>query len=328
MNQYLATRAEDEKAQTKEAAEGIQRIEKALGVELQMASCMWAAHPKSDEMMQISFENGSLPCSFSLLWKPVIARLQQVEEKQESGKLAVIEEQQKKEEARLGVEKTQEEILNLQDRLARFKEEEQIHSDTEKLLQAELEEFELLGIAALRRFVLSAAQIEEKLVSQMEVQLEQGRENLLALKEEGGPKLGLLLNCFGADLETIQTFSALRSKELANLSREEVKYFAAKLPKEQQIVVLYTRNRLLLGQVPFGEHDCALCHSKTPEEMAAFLNERQIKISVEVIRKTGAFGLGALLFISAHELELLPGTADFRAWIDCLAEHRHPNAPN
>ena len=135
--------------------------------------------------------------------KPVIARLQQFEEKQESRKSAVSEAQQKKEEARLGVEKTQQQILNLQNRQTAFEEEEQLHSDTEKLLQTEIEEFEKLDIAALRSFVLSAAQIfEERLVSQLEVQLEQGRENLLAFEEEGGPKLSLLLNCFGADSET------------------------------------------------------------------------------------------------------------------------------
>ena len=113
-------------------------LQKALGVSARIASVLAAALPESEEINEW-FEDGRLPCSFSLqpLWKPILAQLEDFDQA----------------------------LTN--------------KSPT------------------LKAFVRSTAQMERKLVSRMEDQLEEDKEGLFSLNERGGPKLGLLLNCFG-----------------------------------------------------------------------------------------------------------------------------------
>ena len=161
------------------------------------------------------------------------------------------------------------------------------------------------------------------LVAQLEAQLDNDRECLFALKERESPKLSLLMNCFGADARTIQALPDLGSMELAASHIDEIKPLVAALPREQQIVVLYTQDRLIHGKMPFAEHDCALCDCETPEEMANFLNENGLPtVTADIIRRTGAFGRGALLFLTAQELQLGNGKAQERALKQSRADHR------
>ena len=166
-----------------------------------------------------------------------------------------------------------------------------------------LAQLDHLNATALKKFVQLAAVVEKELVSQLEVQLAENRNGLLALSGEGSPKLSLLLNCFGANLETIHRFRHYDSMDLLSIRKE--KWELTSLPKDQRTVVLYTRERLKKGKIPFGEHDCALCKCTTAEEMANFLNENGLQqVTADIIRQTGASGRGALLFLSVKDLQL------------------------
>ena len=65
------------------------------------------------------------------------------------------------------------------------------------------------------------------------------------------------------------------------------------------------QDRLIHGKLPFAEHDCTLCDCSTPEDMASFLQELGMsQVTADLIRQTGAFGKGALLFLTSQELHL------------------------
>ena len=103
-------------------------------------------------------------------------------------------------------------------------------------------------------------------------QLEKDRDGLFALRDdngralEGSPKLSLLMNCFGAELEPIRELSHLNSMELC--LEEEVRELVSSLPNDQQTIVLYTQEYLLRGNIPFGQHRCALCDCVTASREA------------------------------------------------------------
>ena len=176
---------------------------------------------------------------------------------------------------------------------------------------------------AVGAFVQVAAQVEMELVSQMEAQLIKNRESLLPLREAGAPKLGLLLNCFGADAKTIEKLAGLGSLDLSFLSAAELESLLVDLPRGQQIIALYTQERLIHGKLPFSEHDCALCECETAHEMAAFLQECGMgHITPQLIAKTGATGRGTLLFLTTEELELTNKPAELSAFNRARGDHR------
>ena len=185
-------------------------------------------------------------------------------------------------------------ILELQTQVSQFQEVQHFHSNRKNALCMELKEFKEVDLLALKAFVQSAAQLESELVDQLDVQLLVDREALLSLEEAGGPKLGLLLNCFGAEEGTIRKLAGLRSMDLSMLNGEEMRSQLANLPKAQQIIVLYAQERLIHGQRPFENHDCVLCECKTAQQMAAFLQERGLQhVTADLILKTGASGRGS-----------------------------------
>jgi hypothetical protein len=248
-----------------------------------------------------------LPCSFSLqpLWEPILAQLDHFEQALISKRNAITRKQLKKMEASQRVQFTQEKIEELHDQLDAFKEKERSLADKERTLLAELKEYEKRNLATLKPFVRSAALMERKLVSQMEAKLEEGTDGLFSLNKEGSPKLGLLLNCFGAEANTIQALRNLSSADLLSYGDSEVESMVWALPKDQQIVVLYARDQLEKGKLPYAGHECAICDCETAEEMASFLNENGFKqVTADIIRQTGASGRGALLFLSIQDLQL------------------------
>ena len=83
-------------------------------------------------------------------------------------------------------------------------------------------------------------------------QLAKDRHSLLALNsKKKAPKLGLLLNCFGANAETIKTLGKLESAEFILLTSDQVTPLLAALPGEEQSIVLCAQKRLLHGELPF-----------------------------------------------------------------------------
>jgi hypothetical protein len=131
------------------------------------------------------------------------------------------------------------------------------------------------------------------------------------------------LNAFGADARTIQALADLDSMDFIDLKEEELKKMVAKLPRDQQIVVLYAHERLDRGKLPFAEHDCALCDCETAEDMASFLKENGLeRATADAIRRTGASGKGALLFLSLEELGL-GNSAENKALKKCRSVHRN-----
>ena len=172
---------------------------------------------------------------------------------------AITRQQLKKMKASQRVQSTQQKIEKLHGQLDAFKEKERSHADKERTLRAELKEYEKRNLATLKPFVRSTALMERKLVSQMEAKLEGGTDGLFSLNEKGSPKLGLLLNCFGAEANTIQALRNLSSADLLSYGDSEVESMVWALPKDQQIVVLYARDRLEKGKLPYAGHECAIC---------------------------------------------------------------------
>ena len=282
------------------------KLQKALGFSARIASVLAAALPESEEIKEW-FEDGRLPCSFSvkLLWEPILAQLVDFDQTVINKRNDITNEQQEKFKASQRAQSTQKEIEKLLRQLDAFNEKERSHADREETLLAELKEYEKLNVDSLKAFVRLAAQMERKLVSQMEAQLEEDKEGLFSLNEKGSPKLGLLLNCFGAEANTIQALCDFNSEELLLCGERELESMISALPKDQQIVVLYTRDRLVKGKLPYAEHDCAICDCETAEEMASFLNENGFnRVTADIIRQTGASGRGALLFLSIQDLHL------------------------
>ena len=300
-------------------------FQRVLGVPARVAAAMASLTRPTEEQMEQWFEDGRLPCSFSvqLLWSHALTQLEQLDQRVVTKRAAITKEQQKRTEASQFANVAKREMQKLLSQIAAFEEAERTHAEAEKALLGELEECQELDVADLKPFVRSAAKVERQLVSRMEVQLVSDRDGLFALKERKSPKLSLLMNCFGADARTIQALPVLDSMDLAASHENEVKTLVAALPRDQQIVVLYTQERLLQGNLPFTDHDCALCDCETPEEMANFLNENGLPtVTADIIRRTGAFGRGALLFLTAQELQLGNGKAQERALKQSRADHR------
>jgi hypothetical protein len=58
--------------------------------------------------------------------------------------------------------------------------------------------------------------------------------------------------------------------------------------------------------------------------MASFLKENGLeRVTADAIRRTGASGKGALLFLSFEELGLGNGTADKKAFLKCRFVHQN-----
>ena len=313
----------DQYLEEREPSPSADLFQRVLGVPARVAAAMASLPRPTQEQMKLWFEDGRLPCCLStqLLWSHVLTQLEQLDQIMATKRAAITKEQQKRMQASQGANAAKREMEKLRSQIAAFEEEERAHSEAEKALLVQLEEFQKLDVAALKPFVSSAAKVEQELVFQMEAQLENDREGLFALKERESPKLSLLMNCFGADARTIQALPDLDSMELAASHESEVKRLVATLPRDQQIIVLYTQDRLIHGKLPFVEHDCALCDCETAEEMANFLKENGLPtVTADIIRRTGAFGRGALLFLSAEELQL--GKAQERALKLSRADHR------
>jgi hypothetical protein len=300
-------------------------FQRVLGVPARVAAAMASVPRPAEKQMKQWLEDGRLPCYFSikLLWSQVLTQLEQLDQSIATKRAAIAKEQQQRMQASQGANAAKREMKKLRSQIAAFEKAERAHAEAEKDLLAELEECQKMDVAALKPFVLSVAMVERKLVTQLEAQLVNDRECLFALKERESPKLSLLMNCFGADARTIQALRDFDSMELAASSIIEINLMVAALPREQQIVVLYTQDRLIHGKMPFAEHDCALCDCETPEEMANFLNENGLPtVTADIIRRTGAFGRGALLFLTAQELQLGNGKAQERALKQSRADHR------
>ena len=237
------------------------------------------------------FEDGRLPCSLSpqLLWEPIVAQLDRFDHILDNKKNAITSKQQEKEEASQEAQNTRKEMEKLRCQLDGFEEKERSLAEQEKALRIELEALYELDIDGIRVFAQSAAQVEKDVVSQLEAQLAEDREGLFALNEKESPKLGLLLNCFGAEAGTIQSLPDLNSEDLIWGADEDVESMVSGLPRDQQIVVLFTQDRLKEGTVPLGDHDCAVCNCRTVEEMASFCGKHGLSsVTEDVIRKTGA----------------------------------------
>ena len=297
------------------------QIQRALGVPARVAAAMASAtHPQEDEMQEW-FEDGRLPCSCSLqllLWEPVVPQLEGF-----GGILALKESAIAKRQQQRGDAKQQ--IQELSERLKALVEEEKRCEQEEKALKTDLEVLKQLNVVPLLPFVRSAARVERELASQLETALVTDPESLSALNEAeaGNPKLALLMNRFGANAGTIQRLAEYDGAEFPYLSEDQVKEDVAGLPRDQQVAVLYTHDRLKNGKAPFDEHDCALCDCETPEEMAAFLNENGLEqATADHIRRTGAFGRGALLFLTPQELQLGNDRETRSAWTRCRASHQ------
>jgi hypothetical protein len=217
-------------------------------------------------------------------------------------KNAITKEQQKVGNAVQGVQSIKQEIEKLKSQLIAPEEAKRSHADKEKALLAELGELQQLDLDAFLPFVRSAAQVEKELVSELEAQLVKGRKCLAPLNGTARPKLSLLLNCFGASVGTIRSLPLLDSKSLISSKEEKLKEIG--LSMDQQIILLYTRERLLEGKLPFAKHDCPLCNCIEAEEMDDFLNKNGVNVKPGDIRKTRAYGRGALLFLTAEELNL------------------------
>ena len=302
------------------------KIEEALEVPSRVARGMASASQATTrEEIRRWLQNGQLPCSFSQtsVWAPVLEKLDRFECKQTQKKSAVREEQRKKLEAIQSAEDARKQIQTLQKQVTTFQKAEKLHKDRERELQIELTRWEGVDATLLRAFAESAAQIEKELVLELETQLQRDRHALSALRGGKGAKLSLLLNCFGADMETIQALGKFTSLDLAMLHVEDVKSLVVKLPKDQQIAALYTQERLIHGILPFGDHDCSLCDCESAEEITAFLKEHGLEtVTLELIRQTGASGRGSLLFLSAQDLQLDPRGAFQAALNRARAEHR------
>ena len=279
----------------------------------------------SIEEMAERMEDGRLPCAFSPqpVWEPILAQIDRVHLEQQQRKSAIASEQQTRQAINTRAQEIEQKIQQLSLQVAGLKEEEKLSAQKEETLQAEMEERERLNLPALRTFVQSAAEVEKQLILRLEEQLQEDRECLLPLQAEDGPKLGLLLNCFGSNAETISALKELSSMDLALLTSKEVEPLLSDLPRDQQITVLYTRERLLHGKLPFAEHDCAMCDCATAEEMSAFLAERGVEdVTADCIRKTGASGRGALLFLTVQELDIEIGTSSQAALVKARSDHR------
>jgi predicted nucleic acid-binding Zn-ribbon protein len=271
--------------------------------------------------MRRLFQEGQLPCSFSsqLVWEPVLTNLQEFAQRMEGQRAEIAEEQREREQTAQAIQATKQQMEELRIQLARFEAKEASHAEREKSVMLQLQACEKVDVPALLPFVQSACEEEKKVALELKSQLEDDRTGLFALKEEGTPKVGLLLNSFGASVQTIEVLSDHNSMDLMGKSVDEVKALVAGLPRDQQTVALFTHERLNYGRLPFGEHDCALCDCETPEEMANFLNENGLPtVTAETIRRSGASGRGVLLFLSAQDLQL----ADSRAIMKLRYEHR------
>ena len=254
------------------------------------------------------FEDGSLPLSFSQtpLWASVLSKLDRLQPKIERQHSAIAEEQRKLEVASRETQNALRMIQELSEKVSHFEEAERVHAAAVQTLRDELQEWQELDIDSLKVFAQSAADVEKKLVTQLEDQLLNDKDGLFALTDESEePKLSLLLNCFGARKDSIQALKDVSSVDLAMISVGELKELMANLPRDQQNVILYTQERLLYGAFPFAEHDCALCDCESAEDMAAFLQELGLRhITVDLVQQTGSFGRGALLFLTTQELRL------------------------
>ena len=305
-----------------EPVEGI--IQDALEVDAYVAELMTsAAHLKKGELKQW-FLDGRLPCSSSLqpFWEPIRERLDHFDEALANKMDALTTEQQEREKASQDAELIRQEIYNLRSQLSEFEKKERIHAQNLKTLEEELEDYQRLDVGSLKAFAQSASEMEKELVSQLEAQLAKDKGGLFALNKQGSPKLALLLNCFGADAETIKAVRHLNSNGLISQGEDALTSWVLRgLPRDQQIVVLYTRERLQKGKFPFWLHDCALCDCETAEEMASFLNENGLtQVTADTISQTGASGRGALLFLTIQDLQL--GTKDQKALMMSRQYHR------
>ena len=142
-----------------------------------------AIQPPRKEDLKQWFEDGRLPCSFSnqLLWQPILAQLDHLEQFFIKKREAIVTEQQEKEKAFIGVQSSSKKLEEVSLELSAFEEAVLSHEEKEKSLLAELEPFQKLDMIAFRLFVQSAAQVEKDLVSQLEAQLANGMEALFAL---------------------------------------------------------------------------------------------------------------------------------------------------
>ena len=300
------------------------QIQKILLVPSRVAFAMASSPCLQNENLQKCFMDGRLPCSFSLqlLWEPVIAQLEHFGQKVAAKESAIIRLQQKRNESFRNACSAKQHIQELSDRLMAFEEEEHRCEEEEEILKKELEELEEMDIISLLPFVRSAAKVEKQLVFELEDKLSKDRDGLFALHEEGSPKLSLLMNCFGAEKRTIKQLQDLNSKNFISHNMAEVNLLVSALPRVQQTVVRYTQERLKSGKLPFADHDCALCDCETPEEMANFLSEHGLKqVTADIVRKAGAYGRGALLFLTSQNLQLGNGQAEKRALRQSRASH-------
>ena len=211
---------------------------------------MASSPPQTKAEMKKWFEEGRFPSSLSkeLLWASILFKLDQFGSAMDEKRSAVAKEQQKLETASQEVQNALNMIQELTEKVTELQEAEKIHAAALDTLRAELEGWDQLDITSMQALAQSAVEMETEMAAQLQDQLLNDKNGLLALSEDGGgPKLSFLLNCFGAGEVTIQTLKDLSSEDFMMISVKELEERMVNIPRDQQIVVLYAQERLNQG---------------------------------------------------------------------------------
>ena len=260
----------------------------------------------SEEDIAQQFVEGKLSCrwSDSLVWESIRISLTEYETSRAQQMEPVSGWRQEQQDLEVRRDDLQQQVERLQKELSEITEK---HKDIGKRIEERVTEVESMAdLSELLSFAKRVSFVEQRLVSQLEEEMNKQNPVLAAQSDETSPqpKLSLLLNCMGVQEAAIVATRDLDSalfKRRAKRHELFAEEYNQRVPASGIKDLLYVAEMLGEAQFPFSDHDeeCVVCANHTAAQMINFVNERKdINLPVDELKRQDINGKRALFCTS------------------------------
>merc|ERR1719282_1848284 len=311
-NPQVAIRQEEENKRKKKKEEEEKERQEQVPVTLSPAT--WqrlhenTLGDMNDEAITQDLVAGKLACGFSsqLVWADIVKRVQEHE-------TARVQENQptvswRREQATLDArrQQVQVQLAQLQQNLQELNQQ---YDTLEQRIQEHAAAPRKRDLSSLLAFAERVQPIEQRLVAQLEEEMNKKKPQLSALSDHTGgtaPKLSLLLNCMGVQEAAIAATRDLNNTAFKRLTKRipdfTDRYRSDSVSAEDIKDLLYCGEMMRECDFPFGDHDveCVVCINHTAQQLANFIKERHdIDLPAEVLAHQNINGRRVLYAVAS-----------------------------
>jgi len=288
----VAIRQEEEKKRKKQ-----EEKERQEQVPVTLSQATWQRLQENtlgdmnDEAITQDLVAGKLACGFSdqLVWADIVKRVQEHETARAQENQPTVT--WRREQATLDARRQQ-----VQAQLAQLQQNLQVLNQQYDALEQRIQHHAAAprkrDLSSLLAFAERVQPIEQRLVTQLEEEMNKKKPQLSALSDQTNtaPKLSLLLNCMGVQEAAIAATGDLNDTAFKRLTKRNYdfteRYRSDSVSTEDIKDLLYCGEMMRECDFPFADHyhECVVCLNHTPQELINWIKERDdIDLPVDVL---------------------------------------------